>query len=335
VRRPPINGPSTRVFGKKRQLMHRNKVGATSDCVECLTAAECPTGNCNVTTNRCGAPSPLVRGGTFLRLYDGVTSTLMNWPATVSDFRLDTNEATVGRFRAFVAAYPGSLPSVGAGKNPNNASDFGWDAAWNANMAADRASFMAAVKCDSTFQTWTDAVGGNENRPMNCITWYEAFAFCIWDGGRLPTQAEWDYAALGGTDQRVYPWSLPPTSTFIDSTRASYSDAAPGAVSNCVGDGMPGCALTDLINVGSKPPGNGRWGQADLAGNVSEWVLDWNPLAPPNPCTNCAYLTPGNQREFCGGAFQTIPSNLYQWDCLGATPATRAAAIGARCARSP
>ncbi len=48
--------------------------------------------------------------------------------------------------------------------------------------------------------------GSNENQPINCVTWYEAFAFCISDGGYLPTAAEWNYAAAGGSDQRAYPF---------------------------------------------------------------------------------------------------------------------------------
>jgi formylglycine-generating enzyme required for sulfatase activity len=261
----------------------------------------------------------VVTGGTFKRSYDAVTFTNPNNPATVSSFRMDTYEITVGRFRKFVNAGYGTQanpPADGSGANPNLPGS-GWQSAWNSSLKADTSALTAAVKC-SFGPTWTDSPGANENRPINCITWYEAFAFCIWDGGRLPTEAEWNYAAAGGSEQRAYPWSVPSTSTTIDSSYAVYDSGS-------------------TANVGSKSPkGDGKWGQSDLAGNLGEWVLDWGG-SYPNPCNDCANLTQvamgrvvrggsfyGSTAEYLLASFQ---SNQQPWDRYYLT--------GSRCVRTP
>lgn len=68
-----------------------------------------------------------------------------------------------------------------------------------------------------------DAFSPTQNYPINCVNWYEAYAFCIWDGGFLPTVAEWNYAAVGGSEYRFFPWSVPPEAIAIDCTYASYT----------------------------------------------------------------------------------------------------------------
>lgn len=65
---------------------------------------------------------------------------------------------------------------------------------------------------------------------MNCLTWYEAMAFWVWDGGYLATEAEWNYASMEGSQQRVYPWSNSARSLAIDGTRANYVSSAAIAV---------------------------------------------------------------------------------------------------------
>jgi formylglycine-generating enzyme required for sulfatase activity len=119
-----------------------------------------------------------------------------DYRATVSDFRLDDYEVTIGRFKNFVAVYEDHQPGVGSGRNPNNADDPGWASSWNDALPGSQAELEASVvACDAPFVTYGSA---DANLPMNCITWFEAYAFCIWDGGRLPTDAETNYAAVGG-----------------------------------------------------------------------------------------------------------------------------------------
>jgi formylglycine-generating enzyme len=186
------------------------------------------------------------------------------------------------------------------------------------------------------FATWTDLPASNENRPINCVTWYEAMAFCIWDGGYLPTAAEWNYAASGGDEHRAYPWSDPPNSRRVEFRHASYFV---NETLECFGDLESGCTIDDLIPVGSKPDGNARWGHADMGGNVDEWNLDWYAFPSDgvvNPCHDCARLdqvafTP--LRVTRGGTYRfysfymRVPGPLYS------RPERRLDWQGFRCAR--
>jgi formylglycine-generating enzyme len=312
-----------------------NDDGATVDgpsVLSCVNLA--PT--CGPTGSSDCCESPLVPGGAYYRSYDGVGFGDTSYPATVSTFRLDKYEVTVGRFRQFVDAGYGTQqdpPAANSGARTLNgmANQGGWDPAWTSNLAADTTALHAAIACDATYQVWTAAPGGNESRPMNCISWYEAMAFCAWDGGFLPTEAEWNYAAHGGNLQRAYPWSDPPGDLTIDGTRASYRIGA-----DCVGDGMPGCAQTDLVPVGSMPAGDGLWGHSDLGGNVWEWVLDW--YADPYPmseCNDCANLTVAFFRVPRGGGFNDLALVVRGAVRSDAAPSGRSPGLGVRCARTP
>ena len=127
-----------------------------------------------------------------------------------------------------------------------------WSRGGRPEMGADelQQELSGGSNCQP-YQTW---LNGDDQLPINCVTWYEASAFCIWDGGRLPTEAEWEYAAAGGDENRPFPWGSSPAPA---SSLANYS--------GCRGAATP---------VGSHASGPGRWGHMDLAGNLTEWVLD-------------------------------------------------------------
>jgi formylglycine-generating enzyme required for sulfatase activity len=264
----------------------------------------------------------VVPGGDFKRHYDGIAGGPFDDPqygATVSTFRLDTYEVTVGRYRPFVAGYPGNLPQEGAGRNPNDPDDPGWKSEWVPNMPGTREA-LTSGRCAAP-STWTDTPRTDtDTLPMNCMTWYEAYAFCIWDGGRLPTLAEWNYAAAGGAEQRVYPWSVPPTDTNLDGTRAAYNISLPQ-------------------RVGLAPAGAGKYGQLDLSGNVAEWVVDCLSLSAttiPVQCNNCAARAPPPNVCFALGGSWTDTSDANELRTAGLRnydPGYRQRIVGVRCAR--
>jgi formylglycine-generating enzyme len=263
-----------------------------------------------------------IPGGTFNRSYDDFEYTDRSYTATVSDFYLDKYEITLGRFRAFVNAGMGTQatpPGEGTGAHPKIAGS-GWDPTWNTHLPANPAALKAALRCDSIPETWTDRAGSDENKPIGCLDWYGAFAFCAWDGGRLPTEAEWNYASSGGSEHRYYPWSIPGTSRTIDDSYAVHC----------------GGACTRVQNVGTKSPkGDAKWGQADMGGNVWEWTLDWRGTPYPTPCDDCAQLkeVSGSYRAFRGGSFDDIPSTLRSAPRHVYHPGYRGN-VGARCARN-
>jgi formylglycine-generating enzyme required for sulfatase activity len=223
-----------------------------------------------------------------------------DYPASVSAFSLDAFEVTVARFRTFVVLYSGAKPEAGSGKNPRNPADEGWRTAWNELLPDTRDELELSLSDDpddpydlcGPHGTWTAGPDLNESKPINCVNFYLAYAFCIWDGARLPTEAEWNFAAAGGDEQRVYPWSSPPESTYITEEHAVYGQAD---------DDVP----LGPKEVGKLPAGDGRFGHSDLAGNVAEWVFDDSSICYPTPdqCSDCGYSSADSLRVIRGGSF--------------------------------
>jgi formylglycine-generating enzyme required for sulfatase activity len=296
-----------------------------------------------------------VPGGTYYRNYyvaqiDGGLAE--SDPATVSDFRMDKYLVTVGRFRAFVNALfpsdggPGWTPPPGSGIHTQlNAGqglldvggdgggtiyEPGWSSSDDGKLTPIPSGSGVGV-CEP-FATWTDSPGGNESLPINCVTWYEAYGFCIWDGGFLPSEGEWGYVAAGGSEQRAYPWgSVDAGGSSLYAIYGCYypSDGGPQA-------GTPlGCSgFQNIAPVGMASLGAGRWRHLDLAGEEYEWTLDWYADLFVDPCTDCVNLqAPQYGRVFRGASFHDF--SLLATNRNYQAPASRLNGFGIRCARAP
>jgi formylglycine-generating enzyme required for sulfatase activity len=156
------------------------------------------------------------------------------------------------------------------------------------------------------------------------VKWYEAFAFCVWDGGRLPTESEWEHAAAGGSENRPYPWG----STAPDCTYANFSSNYKEGICTGGGSGF-------VVAVGSTPLGDGKWGHADLAGNVREWVFDsFGPYSASasNNYANTASTTYRAARSSCW--FSNDPPDLRAAHRDYYSANWTETSVGFRCARA-
>jgi formylglycine-generating enzyme required for sulfatase activity len=280
-----------------------------------------------------------VAGGMFDRTYTNTGSGATGGadPASIGGFRLDKYEVTVGRFRQFVSAWNGGagfVPAAGSGKHThlNGGSGLagtagGYEPGWVAADDSNVAPTDANLGCGGTdYSTWTSAAGNNEYLPINCVTWYEAYAFCIWDGGFLPSEAEWEYAAAGGSQELEYPWgSTDPGTTSQFAIYDCYYN----------GTGAATCTGTTNIAFVGTAQGAGLWGQVDLSGNVDEWTLDWYASSYVDPCTDCSNLTAASYKVVRGGGFSDPTTNILPTARANTSPLGRDLGVGFRCARTP
>ncbi len=194
----------------------------------------------------------------------------------VDGFWMDTTEVTNEQFAVFVKA----TGYVTLAERTPRAEDF--PTAPPENLVAGSAVFSPPshpVPLDDNFQWWAYAKGANwrhplgpessivgkERFPVVQVAYEDALAYSKWAGKRLPTEAEWEFAARGGLTGKVYPWGDDfaeggqwPANTY----QGHFPDHDTGA------DHFPGVAP-----VAQFPPNGYRL--YDMAGNVWEWVSDW------------------------------------------------------------
>ncbi len=161
-------------------------------------------------------------------------------------------------------------------------------------------------------------LNGRDKHPVVHLAWEDAVAYCKWQGKRLPTEAEWEYAARGGLDRQPYVWGKEqkPAGKWVANI---WQGRFP--TENSLEDGFAGTAP------GASFPPNG-YGLYDMAGNVWEWCADWylpdyyahsQAMNPRGPDTSFDPNEPGvMKRVQRGGSY--LCSDLY---CIGYRPSAR------------
>ncbi|MEE9385718.1 MAG: SUMF1/EgtB/PvdO family nonheme iron enzyme [Nannocystaceae bacterium] len=205
------------------------------------------------------------------------------------DFCLDRRETTLAEFDSCVAT--GACGALASGAQGSSTS--------GRHATADK-------------QLCNRAGRGRAQHPINCVTWTQADAYCHWHGKRLPSEAEWEYAAKG-TDDRPFPWGeATPEPTRVnacDQTCAvgrRASGGEPGATLFPQNDAWPGTSP-----VGSFPSGATPEGLFDMAGNVFEWTSDYEYRYGAGPVRRSPRgPIEGSRRIARGGAFDSATAEL-------------------------
>ena len=276
----------------------------------CMTQTSCPSTTelgCGVTIISAGWVFPIGEAPPALN------ATPVQMMITVNDFAMDSYEVTVARFRRY---WDGGHPM------PTDAIIYPGGRLMFAGTVVEPTSSMTDPQCN-----WGATM--RDAHPINCVTWYTAQAFCVWDGGRLPTEAEWEAAArirmgVGLDVPRVYPWGYTDPDPSCDVAQWNHCPGNVGGVTRPVASFSP------------------SGGVYDLAGNVQEWIADnwlaydnmvcWADVTRRNPLCD---MNPFGTRGARGGSwYSTVVAELRSSSRSGEIPAMDAlSSTGFRCVR--
>ena len=276
-----------------RTLASNNIVPRPAQPPALATTAALPHSASNCATNQIEIPV-----GSFWMGYEyGDSDEKPVHKVTLSPFCIDKTEVTVAAFRACVQAGDCRPPSA--------------TVEWKGIKPDDKTKFSQSC-------TWGKS--GTDRHPMNCVDWNEAQAYCEWTGGRLPTEAEWEFAARG-SDGRKYPWG----------NETPTRQLCWNGEGNDLGKGN----RHGTCPVGRYPSGASPFGVLDMAGNVWEWTADsyasYTSEAQRAPHRSRTDAAP---RVYRGGSWNyNDPSRVRATIRFWNDPGYRIYVLGFRCAR--
>jgi formylglycine-generating enzyme required for sulfatase activity len=214
---------------------------------------------------------------------------------------------------SFLMGSAGGDPWAQSDEKPQHAVTL--DAFWIDQTEVTNAQYALCVAAGACVQLgFTNNPNFNEaEQPVVGVSWNDSDDYCRWAGGRLPTEAEWEYAAREPEGRR-YPWG----NEAPNSQRLNYN--------RNVGKTTP---------VGSYPAGASWVGTLDQAGNVWEWAADWYDIYRAEAQTNPTGPASGSSRVLRGGGWFDDAEGVRTTLRTGQEPDFRNDYLGFRCVISP